>query len=294
MDEIVKNEYGFYEVAKKPGSELLKAYYTEKYYQKEKTDTYSRAISEEEKTYKYNKVEQRFHYLQEKADADFADSPAFLDVGCGEGFALQYFKQIGWSVTGLEYSAYACSFFHPDCCEDLITGDIAENLSDLADRRKVYDLVWLDNVLEHVRDPLKLLQQVRQLGSFLVVEVPNDFSPLQMALLEAGKIDREFWISLPDHLSYFNKEGLLNIAEHSGWKPVGVLADFPIDWFLANHHSNYVVNKQVGKQAHYARVAIDNLLHEVSVLQTNRLYETLADLGMGRQIVAFLENPEIP
>ncbi len=293
MHDIVKNEFGFYEVAEKPSPEALRAYYTEKYYQNAKTDTYSRAITEEEKIYKYNKVEQRFRYLENKVDADFEESPAFLDVGCGEGFALHYFKQRGWSVTGLEYSSYACSFFHPDCCDDLITGDIAENLSDLADRRDVYDLIWLDNVLEHVRDPLQLLNQVRQLGCFLVVEVPNDFSPLQMALLEAGKIDREFWVSLPDHLSYFNKEGLLNIAEQSGWKPVGVLADFPIDWFLANDHSNYVENRTVGKQAHYARVAIDLLMHEESVAKTNRLYETLADLGMGRQIVAFLENPEI-
>ena len=30
----------------------------------------------------------------------------FLDVGCGEGFVLNYFYNSGWNVTGIDFSSY--------------------------------------------------------------------------------------------------------------------------------------------------------------------------------------------
>jgi hypothetical protein len=122
----------------------------------------------------------------------------------------------------------------------------------------------------------------------LVIEVPNDFSVLQNKLLKEGKIDRPFWVVNPDHISYFNYEGLKNLANACGWENKYSIADFPIDFNLANHNANYVMQKESGKGAHEQRLFIDTLMHEISPDLTNQYYQVLAQLGLGRQISVFL------
>lgn len=286
---VILNSYGFYELAEKPSQSDLNAYYAQKYYQESDTHSYYASYTDEETRYYYQKAEQKHQNLIAQGVLQADKTYRLLDVGCGEGFALEYFRRQGWDIVGIEYSDYACRRFHPDCLAHLRTGDVQQRLQECIAQQEQYDLVWLDNVLEHVLDPLELLQQLRSIGKLLVVEVPNDFSSLQQALLERQQIDRAFWVVAPDHISYFNKKGLVQLAETAGWQSINTLSDFPIDWFLTNDFSNYNRHKNTGKQAHYARVQLDNLFHDQSIEKTNRLYEALADLGMGRQIVAFFK-----
>jgi hypothetical protein len=70
---------------------------------------------------------------------------------------------------------------------------------------------------------------------------------------------------------------------------VDMVADFPIDIFLANAHSNYVLDRSKGKQAHAVRVKLENLFHEVSPEKTIDFYRSMAELGFGRQISGFFK-----
>jgi 2-polyprenyl-3-methyl-5-hydroxy-6-metoxy-1,4-benzoquinol methylase len=54
---------------------------------------------------------------------------------------------------------------------------------------RAFDCVNFGNVLEHVREPVRLLNAARRMlkpGGLLRVAVPNDFSRVQKALLARG------------------------------------------------------------------------------------------------------------
>ena len=155
-----------------------------------------------------------------------------------------------------------------------------------------YDVIWLQNVLEHVIDPLALLESLRKLvspGGLAVVTVPNDYSVTQRALFDHKHIDSAFWVVPPEHLAYFDSVSLTNTAKAAGWDCVDLLCDFPIDWFLFHPGSNYIQNKPAaGKSAPKARVQIENLIHEQHIGDVLRFWSAAAKLGMGRNITAFL------
>ena len=290
MQKCVKNTYGFYELAQKPTPEELQKYYSEKYYQENK-GTYSGEYSSEEQKYFLNKIEQKLLLIKKKFHNNIKYS--LLDVGCGEGFTLKYFYDIGWNVKGVDFNSFGCKTHNPEYVNKIITGDIYEVLQNIKLSGQGFDLIWLDNVLEHVLNPLDLLRLCFELGndiSFLMIEVPNDFSVLQKKALELNLIDSEFWIAVPDHISYFNKEGLKNISKEAGWELEKLISDFPIDFNLFNENSNYVKDRSKGKAVHKQRYMLENLLHSISVEKVNKLYETLGDMGLGRQIIAVFKK----
>ena len=206
LKDLCVNRFGFHELASKPSAAELRKYYSEKYYQ-ECCGAYQKKYSPEELTYIRNKLEQKALVLEPLLGTS---GRRFLDVGAGEGWGLSFFREKGWSCTGLDYSRFGCQAHNPACLDDLIVGDIYESLSRLRREKRRFELILLDNVLEHVLDPLALLLDLRELtapGGVLVIEVPNDCSPLQLHLLEKGEISRPFWVAVPDHISYFNRRG---------------------------------------------------------------------------------------
>jgi len=286
---VVENKYGFFELEKKPTVTELSEYYGKKYYQEEKL--YSHTYSPEELEYTHNKITQK-HFAFKELLADNIQLK-LLDIGCGEGFCLKHFKDLGWDVTGCDFSEFGLKTHNPDCIGNVLVGDIYEQLAALIKADRKFDVIWLDNILEHVLEPLELLGLCKQLSKekgVLIIEVPNDFSRLQTHLYNNKIIDKQFWVAIPDHISYFNKAGLANICREAGWQSLRFLSDFPIDFNLANKEANYVMDRTKGKAAHQQRVLLDNLFHTISIEDTNKLYEALADLGMGRQIIGIFSN----
>jgi 2-polyprenyl-3-methyl-5-hydroxy-6-metoxy-1,4-benzoquinol methylase len=281
------NQYGYYEVLQQPSDEDLQKYYEEKYYQENK-GSYLHSYSDEELIYFLNKNEQKYHIVT--SQLKISERGKFLDVGCGEGYALQLFLDKGWEVVGLDYSDFGCKQFNPECLPYLILGDIYKRLDELIAKGDKFDVLLLDNVLEHVKDPKGMLIKCRQLLNsvgVLIIEVPNDFSKLQKYLLESKKIDKPFWVVLPDHLSYFNLQGLNNLLENSGFVNKLSISDHPIDFNLLNDDTNYSKDKSKGKGCHKARVELENLIHSISLDKAIDLYKAYAGLGLGRQIISF-------
>ncbi len=287
---IKKNEYGFFELVEKPTLEVLKAYYADKYYQNAE-GSYEVSYSDAEKKYFRNKTAQKLLAAIEHVQLPSERAPTFLDVGAGEGWSLAHFHDLGWDCVGLDFSSFGCHQQNPQVSAHLVAGDIYESLRNLSLAGRRFDLILLDNVLEHVLDPLALLISLRDLletQGVLIVDVPNDFSVLQEHLLENGLIDNRFWVVAPDHISYFSPESLAKLARVAGWEVQRMMTDFPIDFFLANPLTNYARDGKVGKACHATRVEIENLMHRVSPEKTVALYEALAELGLGRALTAVL------
>lgn len=286
---LKKHPLGYWEILNKPTKNELQDYYAKKYYQ-EGNGSYELEYSEEELVYFNVKLEQRWGVLQKYLAAS-QQQKRFLDVGCGEGYALSFFRKLDWIVKGFDFSSAGVQSKNPSSLDALVTGDIFQLLEEEIISNKTYEVIWLQNVLEHVLDPLNLLKSLQELvapDGFLVVTVPNDFSITQQAALSLSHIDTPFWVAPPDHLSYFDQSSLKNIANATNWKCVELLGDFPIDWFLFHPESNYVRNHLVGKAAHNARVAIENMIHGNSLQDVINFWSSAAKLGLGRDITAFL------
>lgn len=288
MDQrLKKHPLGFWEIASKPTPEELHRYYADKYYQ-EARGSYDVAYSPEELAYFRAKLQQRYTVLQQHLPLR---DGSMLDVGCGEGYALAFFREQGWSVKGVDFSSAGVESKNPACRDVLQTGDVFELLETEIKAGATYDVVWLQNVLEHVIDPLALLESLKALvapSGIAVITVPNDCSMTQRGALDHQHIDSAFWVVPPDHLSYFDHNSLANTAAETGWECLEMLGDFPVDWFLFHPGSNYVRDKSLGKAAHRARVQIENLLHQQSLDAVIRFWSAAANLGVGRDITAFL------
>ncbi len=292
MDNIIKNKYGYFSVENPPSQTELEEYYVKKYYQEAKGG-YEIEYDEAELKYFNNKIAEKAFILEENLDKTFPKS--FLDIGCGEGWALKFFKKKGWEVLGLDYSSNGCQKFNPECMENLLAGNIYENINKLIEQGKKFDVLWADNVLEHVIDPGSLVNDFKKiitLSGILVAEVPNDFSIIQNYILDKGYVDKKYWIDIPEHLSYFDKNGFENLLYSNGWQTIICLADYPIDWNLLNPDTNYIQNKTKGKSCYRERIEFENLVHTLPMDEVINFYKAMCDLGLGRSISGFFKLKE--
>ena len=143
-DTLRLNAFGFYEIKQKPTPSELREYYAKRYYQENLT-TYQPEYPAEELEHIEGKLRLRHWVLEQLREAKGTGS--FLDIGCGEGWALDYFQRQGWEVLGLDFSSFSLEKFHPSLSDQLRTGDLYEEVQTLVAAGQQYDVLWLDNVL---------------------------------------------------------------------------------------------------------------------------------------------------
>lgn len=278
-----KNVHGFYEAQPKPSIEELRIHYTEKYWQ-EGHATHINEYMPEELEYFENVAK----VARETAE-QLKLNKSLFDIGCGEAFYSKAFNSFGWSVTCCDYSDFGIKRHNPDMLAYFISGDIYNVIEGQVLSNKKYGLISLQNVLEHVIDPLALLKSLKPLlddKSAISVRVPNDYSDFQRALLER-KFTDETWFTPPEHLSYFNKDGLIGILQECGYRLLSLQADFPIELFLSNKNSNYTKDKSLGKDAHLSRIFCENHLISKSIKDYIEYSKAAAQLGFGRLLTAY-------
>lgn len=283
-----RHDLGFLEVIDKPSPQALAAYYAKTYYQTEAAN-YRKSYSPLETEVIGLRIAQRA--AQVCALSGYRGAGRLLDVGCGEGFVLRHFHALGWQVAGIDFSRAGVEQMNPDCAPFVHQGDVFQLVDDRIASGEKHDLVWLGNVLEHVLDPVGLLRSLRQLiaaDGLLVVTVPNDGHAYHEELFTSGDIPRRFWIAIPDHISYFTAESLRRTVSATGWDCLALQGDFPIDLYLAHASSNYVADPAQGPRAHSARLRMERLIGLAGYEAANRFYTSLADVGLGRNITAYL------
>ncbi len=286
---LQKHALSYYEIIDKPTTEELQKYYAEKYYQEVSSGSYEHAYTEDELICFQAKLELRFAALQ-KAQPKLKKEGRFLDVGCGEGYALAFFRKHGYSVKGIDFSSAGIESKNQDCIDALVTGNVFALLDDEISSGNVYDVVWLQNVLEHVLDPIVLLASLRKLVSpngVAVVTVPNDFSVTQHEAIDRKHIKHAFWVAPPDHLSYFDYNSLKRIAIETQWHCADIYGDFPIDWFLFNPRSNYVEDRSLGKDAHNSAIQIENIISKQPMNDVLDFWRSIAKVGAGSNLTSF-------
>jgi SAM-dependent methyltransferase len=143
----------------------------------------------------------------------FRQTKRFLDVGCGAGHLLQAAREQGWDVMGTELSHVAVERLR-DAGFSVTPG------SELQPDHEPCDVITMIEVIEHVRDPSALCQQVFQClrnGGALYLTTPN-IASLSFRLLKAK------WrvIEVPEHLFYFSPRSIRALLTRLGFREITI------------------------------------------------------------------------
>jgi len=284
--QLIKTKWGFYQYRPLPSEEELREYYANKYYQ-EGHGSYEVSYSSEEIT--WHKL--KSWLIHKKTERIMREGPqTLIDIGCGEGWLMAEFYQQGHAVKGLDFSITGIEKFNPHLMPFFEQGNIYDLLEIKIAEQVKFDIISLCNVIEHVTHPIELLQNIKNImhaESLMIMTAPNDFSPLHEHLIENDYVSKKWWLSYPDHLSYFNKETMCNVLTDLGFAVNSIVADNPIDLNLLNDNSNYIKDRTKGKNTHLFRVRTDNFLASVDREKLLEVYEILGSMGVGRDLTYY-------
>jgi 2-polyprenyl-3-methyl-5-hydroxy-6-metoxy-1,4-benzoquinol methylase len=133
-----------------------------------------------------------------------------LDVGSGSGAFLLRMKEEGWDVTGVDPDPHAIASAARQGAIDVRCGTLAE----VKFPSDTFDAVTASHVIEHVADPVEVLNECRRIlkpGGRLVLVTPNSES---LACRWFGS--SWFGWEVPRHLVVFTPKLLGQCAERAG------------------------------------------------------------------------------
>jgi SAM-dependent methyltransferase len=144
----------------------------------------------------------------------YPDRGLVLEVGCGMGFMLDYYRQDGWKVLGVEPNVGYCQYIEEEMKIEVIPKILEE--AEVPDATA--DLVILLHVIEHVPSPTATLREIFRVlkpGGHLLMETPR-YDSLTFKLL--GRRERS--VSCNGHIYFFTTETLRKEAEKAGFEAV--------------------------------------------------------------------------
>lgn len=283
-DVIECDTCGFKHVDPLPTEAELEHIYQNEYY----TSTIPDYIERHQRDQAWWKQTYQNRLLQIK-HAVVSEGMRFLDVGSGPGLMLHAASDSGWEAVGIEPNTVAADYARSTGChviEDFLTHDLLAGLGQ-------FDAIHSSEVLEHIRDPramIAMMASALKPGGVVCFVVPNDFNPLQQALVASGA-QSEWWVAPPHHLNYFSHSSLAKLVESSGLEVVRLTSTFPIELFLAMG-DNYIGDDLLGRACHGKRKAMETLLVQSgSSNLLEQLYQKCAELEIGREIVLIARKP---
>jgi SAM-dependent methyltransferase len=153
-----------------------------------------------------------FRLLRAHAIKRYVSPGRILDVGCGRGLMLSYFKLQGWTVDGIELDTVAAAR-----AQENLGQPIFKTMEEVAVQGALqYDAICFWHSLEHLPNPGKALETARRLlapGGLLVVSAPH------MTSIQS-RLSGQSWLHLdiPRHLVHFDIERLAAFLQGSGYE----------------------------------------------------------------------------
>lgn len=142
----------------------------------------------------------------------FPEPGRILDLGCSRGWFLDVMK--GWECHGNEIVESDAAAARQRHGERIVTGAF----EDYPLREEYFDVITLQDVFDHMRNPLEALEKCRKMlrpGGMIVIKVHN-ISCLYAKVTGAG-----FYALVPPfHLFYYDPKTLRQVLGKSGFKVV--------------------------------------------------------------------------
>lgn len=160
-----------------------------------------------------------------------------LDFGCGAGGFLLNAKYRAKNCYGVELDNQYIRHY---------TTNNLEVIQDIDNFNKKVDIVFMFHVLEHIDDPLKLLDKMKSKiidGGSLIIEVPNADDALLTLYENDGFSNFTYW---SPHLFLYNAQTLSDLMKMAGYK-IDYIKQFQ-RYTLSNHLYWLSNNKPGGHQ----------------------------------------------
>lgn len=158
----------------------------------------------------YHIVRKRNHKKKYNLIQNLKNKGTLLDIGCATGEFINYCRNNGWTVAGVEPDEDAQKFaktqYNLNVYPESLLKEIPTNK---------FDVISMWHVLEHVH---LLEQRIGQLKIYLkndgvaIIAVPN-------AACKDAEIYKEFWAGydLPRHLYHFTKKSILELFKKNNF-----------------------------------------------------------------------------
>jgi 2-polyprenyl-3-methyl-5-hydroxy-6-metoxy-1,4-benzoquinol methylase len=139
-----------------------------------------------------------------------------LDIGSGYGFFRVALEEAGYEHDGLEVSEFARAVASSSYGLETYAGTLEEHWERWESR---YDAVTLFDLIEHVTDPERMLEQIARIlkpGGVVVIKTPNIDCP------EASVFGPHYHSLKREHLNYFSAASLTAAAQRAGFTAIEV------------------------------------------------------------------------
>jgi SAM-dependent methyltransferase len=196
-----------------------------------------------------------------------------LDFGCGNGTFLRRMKAIGWTCTGLDFSADAVAAVRAGGI-DALQGTLPH--PQLA--AESFDVIAMRHALEHVPDPRPVLMSARDLlvaGGRLVITVPH-FNSWEREIFGDGAIT----LDLPRHLLHFTPQTLKNLCESCGFETVAVSQHSRKNWI----RKSLSLAEKRGSRRKWDGLLRSRMICHFAARRAQRR-------GLGNEVVATFQKP---
>lgn len=201
---------GFIYVSPRPDAEELYALYGETYFHNNESGVvgYTNYIADEVNIRRT--ARRRLKHLEQ-----FVSPGRLLDVGCATGFFMDEAQKRGWTVEGLDVSAFGVDYAQTHF--GLTAHHGALTAVELP--AGTFDLVTMWDVIEHVSDPKAYIQRAAALlrdGGVISLATPDvDSLPARLA----GKRWVGYKLS-EEHVYYFSVSTLSKMLEEAGFEVI--------------------------------------------------------------------------
>jgi len=142
----------------------------------------------------------------------FPEPGKVLDIGCSHGWFLDVMK--GWECHGCEIISADAEGARERHGERIITG----SFEDYPLREGYFDVITLQDVFDHFRDPMTALEKCHRMlrpGGLIVIKVHN------VSCLYAKLTGSNFYAFIPPaHLFYYDRRTLSRALSNSGFQVV--------------------------------------------------------------------------
>jgi SAM-dependent methyltransferase len=274
-DVIDCRSCGFRHINPLFSDEDLRKFYNGEFYEKERADYFTHA--EEDKEWWMLRYHHYFETLEQHAPGR-----RLLDIGSGPGYFLEAGRDCGWQVLGFEPSSVAADYTRARGI------DVVNDYFSVGKAREhgTFDVISLNLVLEHLRDPIGLIAEAGRMlssGGLLFVISPNDFNPLQMVLWRNLGF-KPWWVVPRHHLNYFDPASAQKFFTARGFETIHQETSYPMELFLLSGR-NYVGNGPLGRECHKERKAFETALFRHDKALMRSLAQSWNAQGIGREFI---------
>lgn len=167
----------------------------------------------------------------------------FLDVGCSTGAFVAYAQQQGWDAAGVDVSHWATEQARARGLR-VATGLLKDQHYPAAS----FDVVHSSHMLEHVKDPLGVLREMRRIlkpAGLLSLEVPQEVQRIYDQI-KSRLGSREYPAYPNPHLYFFTARTLRQIIEKAGFQVISLRSRNPRgNWTRSKYPAGTAVKRAI-------------------------------------------------